>query len=232
MIDLRGVTKTYDGPSLQENRDRKQKIHALGGIDLHIPRGEFVAIMGPSGSGKSTLLSILGLLSQPTEGTMVLDGLDVTGLRERERTRLRAEQIGFVFQFPSLVNTLNVRENVLLPKMLTKSVTKSDRARADSLLADMGLAGREEERSFKLSGGEQRRVALARALISDPAVVLADEPTGALDEETAGEMMGLLGRLHVAGKTVVMVTHDRAMAQYATRTVKIKSGVIGSCSMD
>ncbi|PWK15775.1 ABC transporter ATP-binding protein [Tumebacillus permanentifrigoris] len=232
MIDLCGVTKTYDGPGLQENRDRKQKIHALGGIDLHIPRGEFVAIMGPSGSGKSTLLSILGLLSQPTAGTMVLDGLDVTGLRERERTRLRAEQIGFVFQFPSLVNTLNVRENVLLPKMLTGSVTKSDRARADSLLADMGLAGREEERSFKLSGGEQRRVALARALISDPAVVLADEPTGALDEATAGELMGLLGRLHAAGKTVVMVTHDRAMAQYATRTVKIKSGVIGSCSMD
>jgi ABC-type lipoprotein export system ATPase subunit len=228
MIELIGVTKTYEGPSLQqENRERKQKIHALGGIDLHIPRGEFLAIMGPSGSGKSTLLSILGLLSQPTTGAVLLDGVDVTGLRERERTRLRAEQIGFVFQFPSLVNTLNVRENVLLPILLTGRVTQSDRARADALLSEVGLAERGEERSYKLSGGEQRRVALARALISDPAVVLADEPTGALDEATAQEMMGLLGRLHRAGKTVVMVTHDRAMAQHATSAVKIQSGVIG-----
>ncbi|KEO82709.1 ABC transporter ATP-binding protein [Tumebacillus flagellatus] len=238
MIELLGVTKTYQGPwnggsrervrgrDVPDYLERKRQIHALAGIDLRIEQGEFVAIMGPSGSGKSTLLSVIGLLSQPTEGAVFIDGRDMTQLRERERTRLRARRIGFVFQFPSLVNTLNVRENVLLPILLRGSVTKSDRMRADALLARVGLTDRGEDRSFTLSGGEQRRVALARALMGDPPLLLADEPTGALDEETAEEMMGLFSRLQAEGKTVVMVTHDRSLTRYANRTVKIQSGVI------
>ncbi|WP_347338339.1 ABC transporter ATP-binding protein [Tumebacillus amylolyticus] len=227
------MTKSYQGPlgdAKVPYSERKRQIQALAGIDLRIERGDFVAIMGPSGSGKSTLLSIVGLLSQPSEGAVFFDGQDVTQLRERERTQLRAERVGFVFQFPSLVNTLNVRENVLLPKMLRGRITKSDRTRADSLLAQVGLADRGEDRSYTLSGGEQRRVALARALIGDPPLVLADEPTGALDETTAEEMMGLFSRLQTAGKTVVMVTHDRSLTRFANRTVKIQSGVIDRCS--
>lgn len=230
MIDLRGVTKTYQGRA--ERQDRTCPIHALQDVDLTIAPGEFVAIMGPSGSGKSTLLSLMGLLSRPTSGSIWLAGQDVTAWEERQWTAERAERIGFVFQFPSLVNTLNVRDNILLPKLLRGRVTKGDRLRADELLQQVGLSNRGHDRSFHLSGGEQRRVAMARALIGDPALVLADEPTGALDEATAAEMMQLFCRLQEAGKTVVMVTHDRAMTRYANRTVKIQSGVIQACSVN
>ncbi len=218
MLKLAGVKKTYKSP--------QGFIRALRGIDLEIADGEFIAVMGPSGSGKSTLLSIIGLLSVPTKGSMLIDGRETSGLGERERTKLRSAQIGFVFQFPSLVSTLNVRENVVLPKLLSGAVTAADRRRADELLASVGLGDRGEDRSFALSGGEQRRVALARALINDPMLLLADEPTGALDERTASEMIELLHRANAAGKTVVMVTHDKMLAKRAHRVVSIRDGVM------
>ena len=218
MVRLTGVNKSYKTPH--------GIVRALHSTDLTIGRGEFVAIMGPSGSGKSTLLSMIGLLAQPTKGSIKVDGRETSRMNERERTRLRSEKIGFVFQFPSLVNTLDVRENVMLPKMLSGTVAAEDRRRADELLAQVGLSGRGDDRSFQLSGGEQRRVALARALMNDPALLLADEPTGALDEETAREMIGLLQRVNAAGKTVVMVTHDREMAKRAHRLLTIRDGTM------
>ncbi|MGZ4123742.1 MAG: ABC transporter ATP-binding protein, partial [Tumebacillaceae bacterium] len=178
------------------------------------------------GSGKSTLLSIIGLLSKPTKGLVRIGEQETSTLSERERTRLRSQAIGFVFQFPSLVNTLNVRENVLLPKMLVESVTRADERRADALLEQVGLSGRGDDRSYHLSGGQQRRVALARALMNDPLLLLADEPTGALDAGIATEMMELLHSINHAGKTVVMVTHDSQMAGYAHRLVTICDGVM------
>lgn len=218
MLKLAGVKKTYKSP--------QGFVRALRGVDLEIKDGDFLAVMGPSGSGKSTLLSIIGLLSAPTKGSVVIGGRETSGLRERERTKLRSEEIGFVFQFPSLVSTLNVRENVVLPKMLAGVVTAADHSRADELLELVGLGKRGEDRSYVLSGGEQRRVALARALMNDPRLLLADEPTGALDDETAAEMMDMLHTANTAGKTVVMVTHDKAMARRAHRLVQIRDGVM------
>ena len=217
LVTLSGVKKLY--------RAQQGIVRALGGIDLTIERGEFVAVMGPSGSGKSTLLSIIGLLSSPTKGSVVIDGQETSRLSERARTRLRSQAIGFVFQFPSLVNTLDVRENGMLPRMLAGTVGKEDRKRADQLLEQVGLAGRGDDRSFQLSGGQQRRVALARALMNDPLLLLADEPTGALDEELAAQMMEMIQTVNKAGKTVVMVTHDSSLCSYAHRLVTIRDGV-------
>ncbi|MGB8956250.1 MAG: ABC transporter ATP-binding protein [Tumebacillaceae bacterium] len=218
MVRLTGVNKSYKTPH--------GIIRALHSTDLTIGRGEFVAVMGPSGSGKSTLLSMIGLLAKPTKGSIELDGRETSRMTERERARMRSEKIGFVFQFPSLVNTLDVRENVMLPKMLSGTVTAADRRHAGDLLTQVGLSGRGDDRSYQLSGGEQRRVALARALMNDPALLLADEPTGALDEETAREMIGLLQMVNAAGKTVVMVTHDHAMAKRAHRILTIRDGTM------
>ncbi|ASS74931.1 lipoprotein-releasing system ATP-binding protein LolD [Tumebacillus algifaecis] len=218
MLKLTGVKKTYKSPH--------GVVRALRGVDLEVADGDFVAVMGPSGSGKSTLLSMIGLLSAPTKGSVLIGGRETSGLGERERTKLRSKEIGFVFQFPSLVSTLNVRENVVLPKMLAGAVSDADQKRAEQLLKLVGLDARGEDRSYMLSGGEQRRVALARALMNDPALLLADEPTGALDDETAAEMMELLHKANATGKTVVMVTHDKAMAKRAHRLVQIRDGVM------
>jgi ABC-type lipoprotein export system ATPase subunit len=218
MVKLTGVRKSY--------KTAHGIVHAVKQADLSVAPGEFVAVMGPSGSGKSTLLSIIGLLSKPTKGSVRIGSQETSELNERERTRLRSQAIGFVFQFPSLVNTLNVRENVMLPKMLVGSVNRADERRADELLEQVGLSGRGDDRSYQLSGGQQRRVALARALMNDPLLVLADEPTGALDAGTATEMMELLHSINNAGKTVVMVTHDSQMAGYAHRLVTICDGVM------
>lgn len=201
-------------------------VHALDKINIFIPRGEFVTIMGPSGSGKSTLLSIIGLLNNPSRGRLEIEGQDAVSLSERQRTRLRAEKFGFVFQFPSLVNTLTIRENVLLPKLLTGKAAASDWERADFLLEQVGLLDKSHRRSHELSGGEQRRTALARALINDPDVVLADEPTGALDRETAQRILDLFLEFNKDGKTILIVTHDPEIATYGDRTIQIHRGRI------
>lgn len=218
MITMQEVTKSYRGPG--------GLVRVLKGVDLRIEAGEFVAVMGPSGCGKSTLLSLIGLLSAPTKGSIVIDGAETAGLREKERTRLRAEKAGFVFQFPSLVSTLDVRENVLLPLILTGRTEEGHRRRADALLEAVGLGGRGKERTYQLSGGEQRRVALARALLLDPPLLLADEPTGALDHQSAHEMLQLLQEANGRGRTVVMVTHDRDLARQAHRVLMLRDGVM------
>lgn len=218
MIQLQDICKRHS--------NKGESAFALDHINLTIDRGELVTVMGPSGSGKSTLLSIIGLLTNSTEGTLAVNGHDAGRLPEKEKTRLRAEKFGFVFQFPSLVNTLDVRENVLLPKLFSGKVTQEDHARAALLLAQMGLQDKADRRSFELSGGEQRRVAMARALINDPDVILADEPTGALDVETAKRIMDLFLECNKAGKTILIVTHDPAYETYGHRTIHLHMGRI------
>lgn len=218
IITMQDVTKSYQRPG--------GLVRVLRGVNLSIDVGEFVAVMGPSGCGKSTLLSLIGLLSTPTKGSIVIDGKETAPLSEKERTRWRAEKAGFVFQFPSLVSTLDVRENVLLPLILTGRTEERHHRRADTLLEAVGLGGRGKERTYQLSGGEQRRVALARALLLDPTLLLADEPTGALDEETACEMLKLLQGANGRGRTVVMVTHDRDLARHADRVLMLRDGVM------
>lgn len=218
MALLQGVGKTYE--------TAQGDVHAVRDIALRIERGEFLAIMGPSGSGKSTLLALLGLLTTPSAGRLAVDGCETQVMSEAARTAFRSEKLGFVFQFPSLVNTLNVQENVLLPRMFAGRVSQAELRRAEQLLEQVGLQGRSRDRSYQLSGGQQRRVALARALMNDPVLLLADEPTGALDEDTAAEMLQLLKDVQSAGKTVVMVTHDKALAAHADRLVTIRDGVM------
>ena len=210
----------------KEFRSRQGTLQALNDINLFIRSGEFVTIMGTSGSGKSTLLSIIGLLISPSGGRLEIEGTAASHLTERQKTRLRAEKFGFLFQFPSLVNTLTIRENVLLPILLAGKPGRTDWERADRLLEQVGLQEHANRRSHELSGGEQRRVALARALINDPDVILADEPTGALDEETAEKILKLFLEYNRQGKTILIVTHDPDIAAYGDHMIRIHRGRI------
>jgi putative ABC transport system ATP-binding protein len=205
----------------------KRKIPALSGVDLQVNRGEFIAIMGPSGSGKTTLLNVLGCLDTLTTGTMTLDGIDVTKLPEKKLYSIRRNEIGFIFQTFNLFPYLNARENVELPMECTKKSKSERRKRARELLEMVGLAGREEHRPQRLSAGEQQRVAIARALANDPAIVLADEPTGNLDSKNKHEIVGLLGRLNInQGTTIIMVTHDSQIASHTERILLLNDGKI------
>jgi putative ABC transport system ATP-binding protein len=202
-------------------------VKALDHVNLSVEPQEFVAIMGPSGSGKSTLLHLLGGLDTPTEGRVLLDGVDLSKLSDKELTVLRRNKIGFVFQFFNLIPVLTVLENVALPLVLNGSPQGEAIERAKVWLKRMELADRMHRRPSELSGGEQQRVALARALVTEPAVILADEPTGNLDSRRAEEMMGWLRRaVDEWGRTVVMVTHDPRMAAYADRIIFMKDGTI------
>ncbi|MGI5350813.1 ABC transporter ATP-binding protein [Streptomyces sp. CA-250714] len=206
---------------------------ALDGIDLVLPRGRFLAVMGRSGSGKSTLLACAAGLDRPDEGTVTVGGTDVAALGERDRTRLRRDRVGFVFQDLNLLSALSVRENVALPLLLAEEHGRARAQgleplrRADEALARVGLAERGEARPGQLSGGQRQRVAVARALVTTPEVILADEPTGALDPVTAHEVLDLLRRTVAAdGPAVLMVTHDPAAAAVADRTVFLTDGRI------
>ncbi len=218
MIRLKGIKKAF---SIGE-RD----IEVLKGIDLHIEKGEFVAIMGVSGSGKSTLLNIIGLMDRPTSGEYWLRGDRVAHLDDDRLSQLRNAYIGFVFQQFYLIEYLNALENVLLPLLYTSKNIPNPQRKALALLEKMGLKGRSKSRPSQLSGGEQQRVAIARALINDPEVILADEPTGQLDSKTASEIMSIFAQLNKEGKTIIMVTHDPDMAAKAKRIIKIKDGLI------
>ena len=199
---------------------------AVADVTLTIPRSEFVAIMGPSGCGKSTLLHLIGGLDQPTSGRVYVDGVDLAALNDDALARLRRERVGFVFQFFNLIPVLSARENVALPLVLAGHHRDAS-ARADEWLRRVGLADRAHSRPDQLSGGQQQRVALARALVADPALVLADEPTGNLDSRSAEEMLGLLRKTVDAwGHTVVMVTHDARMAALADRIIQMKDGFV------
>jgi putative ABC transport system ATP-binding protein len=200
-------------------------VDALRGIDLDVPRGQFLAVMGPSGSGKSTLMHILAGLDRPTSGSVTIDGVELVGLAEKKLTLLRREKIGFVFQFFNLLPMLTAGENIELPLRLAGR--KSDGGFERQLIDSIGLADRLKHRPSELSGGQQQRVAVARALVSRPAVVFADEPTGNLDTKTSGEVLAIMRRsVDEYGQTIVMVTHDAHAASNADRVVFLRDGLI------
>jgi len=205
----------------------KHKVQALSGLNLQVKKGEFTAIMGPSGSGKTTLLNVLGCIDKPTSGRVFLDDVDVAALPESELYKIRRKKIGFVFQTFNLLPYLNARENVELP-MENTGKPKSERSRrARELLATVGLSGREEHRPQRLSAGEQQRVAIARALANDPAIVLADEPTGNLDAKNKQEIVKLLANLNLSqGTTIIVVTHDSRVAGHTERILLLSDGRI------
>ena len=199
---------------------------ALDGVSFHIAKGEYAAIVGPSGSGKSTLMHILGCLDSPTGGTYRLDGQDVSRLPEKELARVRGEKIGFVFQGFQLIPRLTAVENVMLPLILCGMKEPERLQRAQALLQRVGLGDRLHHRPSQLSGGQQQRVAIARALSRDPAVLLADEPTGSLDPQSTADVLSLLDELHSEGRTVLLITHDMAVARRAKRQLCIENGTL------
>src|SRR5438128_5311728 len=219
VIEFENVHKTYAMGDVQ--------VHALRGVSLTIREGEFVAIMGASGSGKSTMMNIIGCLDRPTRGTYALDGQDVSEMSKDERADIRCEKIGFVFQGFNLLSRTSAIENVELPMLYAGVATARRDQRALQALASVGLAGREQNHSNQLSGGQQQRVAVARALVNNPALILADEPTGNLDSRTSVEVMEIFQRLNrQRGITLVLVTHEPDIAQYAQRVVVFKDGKI------
>lgn len=219
VIELDHIHKTYTMGDVN--------VHALRGVSLTVREGEFVAIMGASGSGKSTTMNIIGCLDRPTRGTYILDGEDVSEMSKDQRADIRCQKIGFVFQGFNLLSRTSALENVELPMLYAGIETTERDRRAREALAAVGLAGREQNHPNQLSGGQQQRVAVARALVNDPALILADEPTGNLDSRTSVEVMEIFQRLNrERGITLVLVTHETDIAQYAQRVVVFKDGKI------
>lgn len=217
VVRLSDVHKVYD---------LGEPIPVLDGVSFTVERGSYTAIMGPSGSGKSTLLNLVGCLDRPTAGTLHVAGRDVTVLGDAERTRLRGEEIGFVFQTFNLMPKLTARENVALPLVFRGQNREQRREHARELLEKVGLGDRADHRPSQISGGQRQRVAIARALVNDPTLVLADEPTGSLDSETGRQIMGLFRQVHEAGNTLLVVTHERHIAEHAERIVHMLDGRI------
>ena len=218
VLQLRNVWKTYRGDGVE--------VHALRGVDLDVQAGEYVAIMGPSGSGKSTLMNVIGCLDVPTAGQYVLDGEDVAHLSDNALADIRNERIGFVFQQFNLLPTQSAWRNVELPLWYARVKASERKQRALDALARVGLAERAHHKPGELSGGQQQRVAIARALVTDPALILADEPTGNLDSVSTADVLGLLDELHSAGRTIVLITHEAAVAARAQRVVRVFDGGI------
>lgn len=219
LVSTQALTKVYGHGATA--------VHALNGINLNIQSGEFVAVMGPSGCGKSTLLHLIGGLDRPTSGNVFVDGQDLTKLSDDQVTAIRRRKIGFVFQFFNLIPVLNALENAALPMILDGIRPAEAHRRAREWLERVGLSHRLEHRPFELSGGEQQRVAIARALASEPALILADEPTGNLDSRASEEIAGLLRQISTDwGRTVLLVTHDPRIAAYADRIIFLKDGRI------
>ena len=218
MIQLEKVTKTYNGRSVP--------VHALRDVDLQIGEGDFVAVMGPSGSGKSTMLTVLGAMNPPSQGRVVVDQIDVYGLNSERQADFRHEYVGFVFQQLQLLPYLTAQENVLLSLTIARLPKTEKLMRAQEALARVGLQGKEDRLPYQLSGGEQGRVAVARAIANRPPLLLADEPTGNLDQTTGEQVLALLRELNGEGQTVIMVTHDSQAASYASRTIQILDGQI------
>jgi len=218
IISLKNIRKTYDLG--------KVKIEVLKGLNATINKNEYVAIMGPSGSGKSTLMNILGCLDKPTVGNYVLNGTDVSQMNDDQLAEVRNKEIGFVFQTFNLLARLSGVENVALP-LIYAGLNKANRnAKAESILQAVGLGHRMKHKPNELSGGERQRVAVARALVNDPSIILADEPTGNLDTKTSYEIMELFEEIHKKGNTVIIVTHEEDIARYAHRIIRIRDGVI------
>ena len=218
MITVKDIVKTYKTGNMD--------LTVLKGVSLHVGAGEMVAIMGPSGSGKSTLMNVIGCLDRPTSGSYALDGEEVARLDENALAKIRNRKIGFVFQQFNLLARTTALRNVALPMIYSGARGRDDRAR--KALARVGLADRLDHTPNQLSGGQQQRVAIARALVNEPPVLLADEPTGALDSRTGEEIMALFGDLHREGKTVLIVTHDEEIAAHCERIVRFRDGEIVS----
>ncbi len=217
MITLEGITKVYHAGEVE--------VAALRGISLHIPEGEFVAIMGPSGSGKSTLMNLIGCLDQPSSGRYILDQYDVSALTDDQLAWIRNRKIGFVFQSYNLIPRASALHNVEMP-LIYAGDNQDRRERAMAALESVGLLERASHLPNELSGGQQQRVAIARALVTDPAILLADEPTGNLDSESSLEIMKLLRDLNQQGRTIVLITHEAEIAGFAQRVVRLRDGVI------
>lgn len=217
-IEIRNVSKFY------RNGDPTSAVHVLANIEAAIEEAEFVALMGPSGSGKSTLLTIAGAMNHPSSGAVLVDGIDVYALSDERRADFRREYLGFVFQQLHLMPFLNVIENVMLPLTTSRMTTQEKRARAMAALEKVGLAAKAARLPNKLSGGEQGRVAIARAIANEPPILLADEPTGTLDTQTGSEIMEVFLALNRSGQTIFMVTHNPENAALAHRTMHIRDG--------
>ena len=220
LVQFEEVSKTYTVGNVA--------VHALNRVDLAIEEGEFVAIVGPSGSGKSTLMHLLGFLDQPTSGRIYFDGRELSSIEHNERATIRSHKIGFVFQAFNLLPRLTVRRNTLLPLSYARERVPGAENRVDGILEQVGMAARADHRPSQLSGGEKQRVAIARALINEPRVILADEPTGNLDSRTAKSIMEIFTGLNSKGRTVIVVTHDLGVAEYAQRRINVLDGRVTS----
>lgn len=218
LVELENIVKTY--------KQADRNIEVLKGVSLSIDSGEFIALQGPSGSGKSTLMHILGLLDRPSRGRYLLRQQDVSALSDNALSAIRNRTVGFIFQTFYLIPYVSAVENVMLPGLYSRTAARELRHRAEQILDQLGLGDRMHFRPSQLSGGQQQRVAMARALVNDPQLLLADEPTGQLDSQTSGEIMRLIAEIHEQGRTVVLVTHDDEIAGYARRRIRLSDGLI------
>jgi len=216
-VDLQDVRRTYH---------LGEPVHALDGVSISLPAGSFTAVMGPSGSGKSTLMNMVGCLDTPDDGEVTVAGQDVTALSGTERAKLRGTELGFIFQQFNLMPRLTAAENVTMPLVFHNDIDEGRRERAETLLDRVGLGDRLDHTPPELSGGQRQRVAIARALVNEPSLILADEPTGNLDTGTGAEIMDLFEQLHEAGRTILMVTHERHIAEHADRIIHLVDGRI------
>ena len=220
VIEIHGITKHYHVGT--------QVVKALQGVDLKIEKGEYVAIMGPSGSGKSTLMNVIGALDTPTGGQYILNGTDVSRLTDDKLAEIRNKEIGFVFQTFNLLPRYTALENVMLP-LIYAGISKQDRLkRGSDVIEKVGLEDRASHKPNELSGGQRQRVAVARALINNPSIILADEPTGNLDSKTSVDIMKLFGDIHKMGNTIILVTHEEDIAQHAHRIIRLRDGLVES----
>ncbi len=219
LIEIKDIYKIY-------NEGRESEVRALNGVSLSIDRGEFVAIVGQSGSGKSTLMNVLGCLDIPTYGDYWLDGVDVTGLSDRQLAHIRNKQIGFIFQGYNLIQELDALENVILPLIYQGVPIWEREDRAMEALARVGMDDRAHHRPSEMSGGQQQRVAIARAIATHPSIIMADEPTGALDSKTGQHVLEILRELYRGGTTVILITHDNGIAATARRVVRLSDGMV------
>jgi putative ABC transport system ATP-binding protein len=220
VAELRAVSKIY------RTHPDAPLVHALRSVDLQIPRGQYLAIMGPSGSGKSTMMNILGCLDRPTEGEYLLEGRDVRQMEDAELSRMRGKHIGFVFQAFNLIPQLTVQQNVEVPLFYQELSRRRRREMALTAIERVGLADRGEHRPSELSGGQMQRVAIARALVSEPSLIMADEPTGNLDSATGDAILGMFDQFHQQGMTIIVVTHDPAVATRCQRIIRLHDGRI------
>ena len=221
IIDLKGITKSYDMGGAEE-------VHALQGVSLTIVKNEYVAIMGPSGSGKSTLMNIIGCLDTPTSGQYIFNGVNVSEMSDNELARVRNREIGFVFQTFNLLPRSDALHNVELPLIYAGRAAGERRKKAQETLQNVGLGDRAHHKPNELSGGQRQRVAVARALVTNPSIILADEPTGNLDTKTGEEIMTLFEDLHQLGNTIILVTHEADIAEHAHRIIRIRDGKVES----